>query len=143
MDFKNSTSGEFSSSAGHSGILDRKDVERRSLTLEAIVAHAARVESIPKASLNHGDWVVVETKNSTYSIMVNGDSTYSVSGGWFDRQGLSPHRVAVNGCTWGGSAIKHDVVASPGLFLEFGNGVITTRIQQVRVMKHDTESTVH
>ena len=36
----------------------------------------------------------------------------------------------------GRSVIRHDVVAAPGLFLEFGNNVSTTRIKDVRVVRH-------
>jgi hypothetical protein len=39
-----------------------------------------------------------------------------------------------NGCTWGGSAIKQDIVAALGLRLEFGNSVRTARIREVRVI---------
>jgi hypothetical protein len=47
---------------------------------------------------------------------------------------MSPCRVTINGCTWGGSAIKHDILVARGLFLEFGNRVLTTRVQNVRVI---------
>ncbi|MFQ5695971.1 MAG: hypothetical protein ACE5HB_08280, partial [Terriglobia bacterium] len=89
--------------------------------------------------LRSGDWVLVTTKNSLYSICVLERDLYSVSGGWFDREGDSPQRVAINGCTWGGRALKHDIVAAPGLFLEFGNQVLTTRIQSVRVIRADEQ----
>jgi hypothetical protein len=79
--------------------------------------------------------VLVTTKNSVYSICVMGGGLYSVSGGWFDREGVSPQKTTINGCTWGGSAIKNDIVAALGLFLEFGNQVMTTRIQHVRVIR--------
>ena len=112
-------------------------------TLDAIVRHGGEVNSVHKRDLSLGDYIVVETRNSSYTMMVLGDNAYSVSGGWFDRQGLSPMRVTVNGCTWGGTAIKHDIVAAPGLFLEFGNQVKTTRIQQVRVIKSEVAATLH
>ena len=66
-----------------------------------------------------------------------GDSTYSVWGGWFDRQGLSPVRLSISGCTWGGSVIKHDIVAARGLRLEFGNRVVTSRIRAIRVIRSE------
>ena len=43
---------------------------------------------------------------------------------------------------WGGSAIKHDIVAACGLFLEFGNWVITTRIQKIRVIRREASEAV-
>ena len=58
-----------------------------------------------------------------------------VSGGWFDQRGLSPATTTINGCTWGGSAIKTDLLAGPGLFLEFGNTVVTSRIRIVHVIR--------
>ena len=120
------------------------DIGRRRIrTLDGIAGQIDDGQSVLRGTLSYGDWIVVTTRNSTYSICVVGDDTYSVSGGWFDRQGVSPARIAVNGCTWGGSAIKHDIVAAPGLFLEFGNRVVTTRIQAVRVVRHDEDEAVH
>lgn len=105
-------------------------------TLEARTEQASQLDAVRKSDLHCGDWVLITTKNSIYSLCVLGPDLYAVSGGWFDRKGLSPQRITINGCTWGGSAIKHDIVAAPGLFLEFGNRVITTRIQDVRVIRH-------
>jgi hypothetical protein len=65
---------------------------------------------------------------------------YWVSGGWFDRQRISPQRIGINGCTWGGSAIKRDIVAAAGLRLEFANSVLTTWIRQVRVIRADPQA---
>ena len=104
-------------------------------TLGSIVAQTSGLEAVRKRDLGCGDWVLVTTKNSVYSICVMGDDSYSVSGGWFDREGVSPQKTTINGCTWGGSAIKNDIVAALGLFLEFGNQVLTTRIQHVRVIR--------
>ena len=104
-------------------------------TLGAIVDHTKRLESLRKADLELGDQVLVTTRNSTYSIHVLQEDLYSVSGGWFDRKGLSPSRVAINGCTWGGRAIKWDIVAACGLHLEFGNQVVTSRIMEFQVIR--------
>jgi len=103
--------------------------------LQAITAEADRLEGVRKRDLAQGDWVLVTTRNSTYVICALGNDLYSVSGGYFDRKGLSPATVAINGCTWGGTAIKVDLIAGRGLFLEFGNRVLTTRIQNVRVIR--------
>ncbi len=85
--------------------------------------------------LSRGCRVVVSTENSVYSIEVLEDATYSVRGGWFDRQGLSPVRISIAGCTFGGTAIKNDIVAACGLHLEFGNRVVTSKIREVRVIR--------
>jgi hypothetical protein len=104
-------------------------------TLEAAVEEAQSLDEVRKKDLHSGDRVLVTTRNSHYTIWVLGDGLYWVSGGWFDLQGISPQRVAINGCTWGGTAIKSDIVAAPGLRLQFGNTVLTTRIKQVHVIR--------
>ncbi len=109
--------------------------QTRIRTLGAIVVQASGLEPVRKRDLGCGDWVLVTTKNSVYSICVLGGDSYSVSGGWFDREGVSPQKTTISGCTWGGSAINLDLVAAPGLFLEFGNQVMTARIQHVRVIR--------
>lgn len=116
--------------------------ERHAQDLRAVIADADRIKGVRKAELRPGDWVLVTTKNSLYSICALGDDLYSVSGGWFDRKGMSPATLTINGCTWGGTAIKVDLVAGRGLFLEFGNRVLTTRIQNVRLIRSaDSPST--
>ena len=107
----------------------------RDRTLGAIVDHIERLEVVRKADLELGDQILVTTRNSTYSIHVLHEDLYSVSGGWFDKHGLSPSQVAINGCTWGGRAIKWDIVAACGLHLEFGNQVVTSRIMEFQVVR--------
>ncbi len=104
-------------------------------TLEALVEQPRSVAEVRKRDIHCGDLVLVTTRNSLYTIWVLGEGLYWIWGGWFDQQGMSPYRVRINGCTWGGSAIKHDIIAAPGLRLEFGNQVLTTRIRQVRVIR--------
>ncbi len=106
-------------------------------SLDRIAAHAQEVESVRRGHLSWGDWLVVTTRNSTYTLCVLDDHTYAVSGGWFDRQSSCPTEIGVNGCTWGGTAIQQDVLAARGRFLEFGNRVVTTRIESVRVVRCD------
>lgn len=105
--------------------------------LDALAAEADRLPAVMRTDLRSGDFLVVTTRNSVYSLCLLEDGSYSVAGGWFDRQGGSPQRVGVNGCTFGGRAIKSDVVAAPGLFLEFENRVTTTRIREARVLRGD------
>ena len=104
-------------------------------SLEQLARRAEHLEGVRRDDLRVGDWVVVHTRNSSYWILSLGGGRYRVSGGWFDRHGASPAMVAINGCTWGGSAILTDLIAGPGLFLEFGNRVLTTRIRQVRLIR--------
>ena len=107
----------------------------RARTVNAILEQGRLSRPVQKSELRRGDRVVVATENSVYCINVLGDSTYSVWGGWFDRQGVSPVRLSISGCTWGGSVIKNDIVAACGLRLEFGNRVVTSRIRAIRVIR--------
>jgi hypothetical protein len=106
-------------------------------TLASRVQQAQSLEEVRKKDLRAGDRVLVTTRNSVYTIWVLGEGVYRVSGGWFDRNCILPQRTGINGCTWGGSVLKHDVVAARGLRLEFGNSVVTTQIKHVRVIPAD------
>lgn len=104
-------------------------------SLERIVAETVHLEQVCKKDLQFGDLVLITTRNSLYSVHVLDRGAYLVSGGWFDRKGMSPARTAIRGCTLGGSVIKMDVVAACGLRLEFGNRVVTTPIQKACVIR--------
>ncbi len=108
-------------------------------TLESILDEVDKLEQVPKEDLFFGDWVRVTTLDAVYSIHVLEDGFYAVSGGWFDRHGLSPCKTTISGCTWGGSAIKIDIVAALGLRLEFGNRLLSSPIQRVEVIRFDEE----
>jgi hypothetical protein len=99
-------------------------------------AHQARsLNKVRKTDLHAGDLLFVTTRNSLYKIWVLDVGVYRVSGGWFDLKCIAPQRMAINGCTWGGSAIKRDIIAALGLRLEFGNRVLTTPIRLVRLIR--------
>jgi hypothetical protein len=108
-------------------------------TLDAILLQADDLEAVPKADLQFGDLVLVTTAHSTYSIHVLEDGLYLVSGGWFDRHGLSPMKTSITGCTWGGSVVKLDILAACGLHLEFGNRVVTSRIRSLQVCRYENQ----
>jgi hypothetical protein len=108
-------------------------------TLDAMAEYANSLDEVRKKDLLSGDRVLVTTRNSVYRVWVLGDGFYWVWGGWFDRQQIAPQRVRINGCTWGGRAIKQDILAACGLRLEFGNSVRTTRIRQVRVIPAEAQ----
>ncbi|MGA3246381.1 MAG: hypothetical protein ABSE41_17310 [Bacteroidota bacterium] len=103
----------------------------RSGLLEAQVRSADQLRQVHKADLHSGDWVIVKSLQSTYRIRVKEDGRYVISGGWFDKKGLPPTELGIAGCTWGGSAIKTDIVAACGLCLEFANRLITSPIQKI------------
>ncbi len=105
------------------------------MTLGDLTRHCAGAIGVRKQDLRWGDWVAVRTRNSWYTLFCLGDGLFLASGGWFQQPGRSPAAVTVAGCTWGGRALWTDVVACPGLFLEFGNGVSTTRIREVLVIR--------
>ena len=109
-------------------------------TLSAIVDHKDRLEAVYKSDLEFGDRLVVTTRNSTYDIHVFEEGLYTVTGGWFDLYGLSPINIAINGCTWGGRAIKEDILAACGLRLESENNVVTTRILNFQIIRCREES---
>ena len=109
-----------------------------SRTLGRLTYCAAGTDSLRGRDLEVGDWILVRTKNSLYVLGVLGGGAYQVSGGWFDKHGSGPVVARVNGCTWGGHAILTGVVAAPGMFIEFDNGVGTTRIQEIRLLRATT-----
>jgi len=112
-------------------------------TLSALIRHLDQIRSVRKTDLLSGDCLVVTTRNSSYRIVSLGNGLFRVSGGWFDRMGASPATTAINGCTWGGSVIHTDLVAGRGLFLEFGNRVVTTRIRQFHLIRSPESSVIH
>jgi len=112
-------------------------IHRRAKPLEAIpiddLAEAAGVVGgVKRRDLDPGDRVIVSTKNSVYSLIARVDGSFDVSGGWFEREGSGSATVEVLGCTAGGHALFTDHIAAPGLFLEFADGLRTTRIRTVR-----------
>ncbi len=104
-------------------------------SLENINLRTDFSEHVRKEELKFGDLVFIETKNSFYHIHVLGDSRYLVSGGWFDKNKLSPALIKINGCTWGGSIIKTDTLAACGMHLEFNNRVVSSSNQNVIVFQ--------
>jgi len=110
-------------------------------TLDRLADAVADLHGVWARDLHAGEWVIVRTRNSVYSLSVLGDGTYAVAGGWFAAAGEETKPVRIAGCTWGDPAILTGMVAAPGMFLEFGNGVRTTRIREVHVIRGDTGPT--
>lgn len=103
--------------------------------LESLARAADEIEGVRRRDLSPGDRLVVATRNSFYALTATVAGTFEVAGGWFDRHGQGASELAVAGCTAGGSALLADLVAAPGFFLEFANGVRTTRIRHVRHLR--------
>jgi hypothetical protein len=114
-----------------------------SSTLDGLARQLQQTAAVHKDDLEMGDLLVVETRNSRYRIVSLGDGAYRVDGGWFDRETAGPVVTTIRGCTWGGSAIATDLLAACGLFLEFGNGVVTTAIRSFRVVRQPVPDRVH
>jgi hypothetical protein len=103
--------------------------------LEKIVSRMDSVQHVPRESLQQGDLIYIKTLNSVYTIRKTENNLYEVSGGWFDRKGMSPATMTIRGCSWGGSIINISMVAACGLYLEFGNNLITSPIREIIVVK--------
>jgi hypothetical protein len=112
-------------------------------TLSTLTTHSASIRAVRKTDLQMGDRLVVHTRNSAYHIVSLGGGLFRVSGGWFSRKGMDAATMTISGCTWGGSAIHVDLVAGLGLFLEFGNRVLTTRIRDFHLIPAVDQATVH
>lgn len=113
---------------------DSRILSRSGISLDRIAENVEKLQAVRKADLHTGDCVIVKTRNSVYTIRVVGQNAYRVSGGWFDRKGTAPATTTITGCTWGGSAIKIDIIAACGLSLEFGNRLITSTIEKIFVL---------
>jgi len=104
-------------------------------TLTRLAKAAQALDGVWKRDARRGDWIVARTKNSTYTLAVQDDQTVVVSGGWFSGAATDASRVQVSGCTWGGSAILTGMLAAPGMCIEFSNGVRTTRVRDVQIIR--------
>lgn len=113
---------------------------RRGQDFLTLVDMADRLQEVYKVSLRVGDYLLVKTCNSIYTTRVDSEGWFSISGGWFDKKGKSPMRVRINGCTWGGSAIKINIAAACGLCLEFSNRVVTSPIRKIVLLPYGTQN---
>lgn len=113
------------------GEMEHFSAGKYGVTLETIARAAGLLQPVSRARVQTGDSIIVVTCNSVYFLLAQEDGSFLASGGWFSQTADSPQRVRINGCTWGGSAIKTDVVAAVGLNLEFGNRVVTSAIQRI------------
>lgn len=104
----------------------------KAISIEELAEAAEIVGGVRRRDLEAGDRVVVSTRNSVYSLTAHADGSFEVSGGWFEREGMGAATVEVLGCTAGGHALFSEHVAAPGLFMEFADGLRTTRIRTVR-----------
>lgn len=106
--------------------------KRKAIPLDGLTEAAELVDGVRRRDLKPGDRVIISTKNSVYSLTARGGGFFDVSGGWFEREGEGETLVEIRGCTAGGHAIFTDHIAATGLFMEFADGLRTTRIKSVR-----------
>ena len=104
----------------------------KAISIDDLAEAAGIVGGVKRQELCAGDRIIVSTKNSFYSLKAQSDGSFEVSGGWFEREGKGPTKVEILGCTAGGHALFTEHIAAPGLFIEFGDGLRTTRIRTVR-----------
>jgi hypothetical protein len=104
-------------------------------TLDRIVENSTEINGVWSDDVKAGDWIVVRTRNSTYSLASQGDGVFRVAGGWFATAHAEDRPVRIAGCTWGGAVIHTRLLAAVGMFLEFDNGVRTTRIREARLIR--------
>ena len=104
------------------------------IPIDGLVEAVDHMGGVRRKDLGPGDRVIVSTKNSIYSLTACPDGSFLVSGGWFERNGQGAVRAEIVGCTVGGKAVFTEHVAAPGLFLEFRDGLQTTRIRSVRLI---------
>ena len=112
----------------------RPSKKRKAIPLDGLTEAAELVDGVKRRDLDPGDRVVISTKNSVYALTARADGWFEVSGGWFEREGEGEKRVEIRGCTAGGHAIFTDHIAAKGLFMEFADGLRTTRIRSVRLI---------
>ena len=104
-------------------------------TLDHLAAAAEMHDGVRFSDVQRGDWIIVRTKNSIYTLAPLGDGRLVASGGWFAAERAEDRPVHIRGCTWGGSALYVRMVAAPGMCIEFDNGVRTTRAREVRLIR--------
>ena len=103
-------------------------------TLDRLTQSVHLFPQVRKDEVNTGDWIIIRTVKSTYTLHALGGGLFDASGGWFDKKGYSPMRISVNGATWGGSAIMPQVLAACGMSIEFRNKLKTSPVQSIVIV---------
>jgi hypothetical protein len=103
-------------------------------TLDKLTEYAHRYPEVHKDEVRKGDWVIIRTVRSVYTLHSLGDDLYEVRGGWFDKNGCGPVKTGVAGATWGGSVIMPQVLAACGMCVEFRNSLITSPVKKIVIV---------
>lgn len=107
------------------------------LSLSKIIDSIPNIRQLQKTELKTGDQVFIYTDNSVYDIKKVDNNNFLISGGWFDEKNISPYKISIRGCTWGGSIIHINLVAAIGLSVEFNNNLITSPVTRIVVFKSE------
>jgi hypothetical protein len=110
-------------------------MKHNGLSLRLTVESSGSLREVRNIDVLPGDYLVVRTLNSTYTMRVLPNGYFQICGGWFDKEGLSPFITTIAGSTWGGSIIKIDSLAARGLRIEFGNRVLTSPVQTIVIIR--------
>lgn len=95
------------------------------------IRHATHARGVRRSDLKDGDVLILYTQNSVYTARKIDATRFVITGGWFDAHGQEGVATSIVGCTWGGSSIHREFVASCGMRVEFGNRVLTSTLQKV------------
>lgn len=116
---------------------------RASRTLDLLSEHARTIDGIRAGDVEAGDRLVVRTRHSLYTLTALGNGVFRVAGGWFAANAQESDEVRIVGCTWGGRAILTNLVAAPGMCIEFDNSVRTTSVRDVRLLRYGPSAVFH
>jgi len=108
-------------------------MEMPAATLNGMVRASHLFPQVRKNEVSPGDWVIIRTVMSVYTLRALSDGLYEARGGWFDQNGYAPMTIGVTGATWGGSAIMPQVLAACGMRVEFRNRLITSPVRSIVV----------
>ena len=107
----------------------------RAHNLASLTEQASNALGVRRGDLHAGDVLIMYTRNSVYQARFLGDNRFVLTGGWFDAhrgEGMeSGVETTIAGSTWGGKCINRNLIACPGMRVEFGNRVITSVLQRV------------
>lgn len=115
--------------------LSGEEVGMQSISQEIVRESSEKQRSVLRTDLQPGDWLIVETRNSLYTIRVLNANHYLIAGGWFDKKGAAPFKTTIRGCALRGRLLDPHLIAAKGMFIEFGNGVRTSTVQEIRVVE--------
>ena len=57
-------------------------------TLDKLTEYAHRYPEVQKDEVRKGDWIIIRTVRSVYTLHSLGDGLYEVRGGWYDQKGM-------------------------------------------------------